>query len=77
MKLPLPNQIYKHYTHKFYKIITTARSTDNPNNVYVIYEAQYKDEIFGNKCKWSREVNEFMEDIIVKGKIIKRFTLHE
>jgi hypothetical protein len=71
----LPNQLYRHYKDQLYKIITLARSTDFPRHVYVIYQAQYYDFIFGDKCIWSRKIEEFQGEVTVDGKRYKRFEL--
>ncbi len=70
----ISNQIYRHYKNKLYKIITTARSTTDPNSIHVIYQALYDDKVFGDYCVWSRELSQFIDEVEVDGIRQKRFT---
>ena len=77
MRIVLHNQIYRHYKGKLYKIITFARSTDNPSEIHVIYQAQYTEPKYGQNCIWSRKLHEFNDDVIINGIKQRRFTLQK
>lgn len=69
---PQVGSVWQHYKlAQYYKILAIARSTNNPCVLSVVYEAQYDDEVMGNKCVWTRPIEEFLSD--VDG--IPRFTL--
>lgn len=63
--------IYKHYKGKNYEVIGVARHTET-EEVMVIYKALYDSE-FGKDALWARPLKMFQEDVVVDGKMVKRF----
>ncbi len=65
--------IWQHYKGKQYKIIATARYSENPDEIFVIYEAQYDEPTFGKNCIWARPMKMFLENVVIDGKEQPRF----
>jgi len=61
---------YRHYKGGLYKVLDLAISTENDDNVCVVYQAQY-----GDKITFTRPVNIWTEMIHHEGKTIERFAL--
>jgi hypothetical protein len=64
---------YKHFKGKKYEVIGVARDCDDVNMEYVVYQAQYKSEEFGDNQLWIRNINDFLGTKEVNGQIVKRF----
>ncbi len=64
--------IYEHYKGKKYKVIAIARHTENLEE-YVVYQALYHDEKFGNQAFWLRPLSMFTESIVFEGLMQPRF----
>jgi hypothetical protein len=58
---------YVHYKQLSYKVIGLALCEDD-NKPCVIYQAEY-----GDKITWTRPVSNWLEEIVVDGKKMKRF----
>jgi len=65
---------YKHYKGDFYEIVGIGRDSETLEEA-VIYRGLYNSEKFGNNPVWVRPLREFIEEIEVGGKKIKRFEL--
>ena len=64
-----PNQIWRHYKNKDYRIIAISLHTEDLT-WYVVYEALYDNEV--SKI-WHRPLDMFLDSVKVDGKIISRF----
>jgi hypothetical protein len=64
-----PNQIWRHYKNKDYRIIAISRHTEDLT-WYVVYEALYDNEI--SKI-WHRPLDMFLETVEIDGEIMPRF----
>ncbi len=64
-----PNQIWRHYKNKDYRIIAISLHTEELK-WYVVYEALYDNEI---SKVWHRPFDMFLENIEVDGYIVPRF----
>lgn len=64
---------YRHYKGKLYTVIGTARNSENPSEEYVVYQALYSDEKFGNNQIWIRPKDMFLEKVNVEGNEVERF----
>lgn len=76
MKL-LNSGIYHHYKskEKLYKVIGIARNTENNYEEMVVYQALYNIPEFGGEgVMFVRPLAMFLENVIVNGKEIPRFT---
>ncbi|MFA6065911.1 MAG: DUF1653 domain-containing protein [Candidatus Babeliaceae bacterium] len=73
--IPLPEvgAIYKHYKNKLYKVIAVAHHSETLEH-YVVYQALYDSEEFGDQAIWIRPLDMFMETITIDGKEILRFS---
>lgn len=63
---------YKHYKGKLYKVLGTGRHSENPDEIFVVYQALYESE-FGKDQIWIRPIKMFTEEIDFEGKKVKRF----
>jgi hypothetical protein len=64
----VPGTVYKHYKELQYQIIGVARHSETYEEL-VVYQALY-----GEKRIWVRPVPMFLENVIVGGQSIPRFT---
>ena len=64
---------YQHYKGNFYEVIGIARYSETLEEL-VVYRALYESE-FGKNALWVRPKAMFMENVIIEGKKIPRFTL--
>lgn len=62
---------YMHYKQLTYKVIVLALREED-NEPCVIYQAEY-----GDRLTWIRPVANWIEDVEVDGKTVKRFTMIE
>ncbi len=74
-KEPKPEK-YQHFKGKFYRVIGIAKHSET-NEDFVIYQAIYDSEEFGNNALWVRPKSMFLEIINVDGKEIPRFKFIE
>jgi len=65
--------IYKHYKGKDYKVIGIGRHSETLEE-FVVYEALYDSEEFGNNAIWIRPKEMFEETVEIDKKIIPRFS---
>jgi hypothetical protein len=70
-KEPKPGR-YQHFKGQFYKVIGIARNSET-NEEFVIYQALYDSEEFGNNALWLRPRAMFLEKVIHEGKEVPRF----
>jgi hypothetical protein len=61
--------IYKHYKGNLYEVIAVARHSETLEKL-VVYKATYQKE---GENLWVRPLNMFLENVLVDGKIKKRF----
>ena len=73
MKLPTPNEIYRHYKGENYKTVCVSKLESNPEQILVSYTPLYETE--GEIKAWTRPVENFFEEIEVNGKLVPRFKL--
>ncbi len=59
---------YKHYKGELYKVLSIARHSETLQEL-VVYQALY-----GEKDTWARPVSMFLEQLLIDGKEIQRFT---
>lgn len=70
---PCPNETYRHFKGKLYKIICIARNSDNCMEEFVVYESLEKSD-YPKGTIWVRNMSDFI-DIHRSG--VKRFTRHD
>jgi isopentenyl-diphosphate delta-isomerase len=74
-KNPLPKVkigFYRHYKGNLYKVLGTARHSENLEEL-VVYQALYDSKEFGQKAFWVRPKKMFLEEVKVNGKKVPRF----
>lgn len=64
---------YRHYKGHEYKVIGTARYSENPSEELVVYMALYESDEFGKNALWARPKKMFFETVTVGEKKIPRF----
>lgn len=64
--------MYEHYKGKKYKVLALGRHTETLEE-YVVYQALYHDEKFGNNAIWIRPLAMFTESIVIEGLKQPRF----
>lgn len=64
---------YKHFKGKLYRVIGTGRNSENPDEEFVIYQALYNDDKFGDNQIWIRSKKMFLENVNIDGKEVPRF----
>ncbi len=68
----LPLGIYRHYKGFLYRVIAIARHTETLKPLVVYYG------LSGEHRTWVRPLDMFLEEVIIDGKLMDRFTLvHE
>ena len=65
---------YRHYKGNEYTVLAIARLESDPNEVYVVYRAEYTSPDFGEGTVWLRKQEFFEEQVIVAGTSRDRFT---
>jgi hypothetical protein len=65
--------LYRHYKGKMYKIVAIANHSETLEK-YVVYQALYDTQEFGDHAIWIRPLEMFMETIVMDGQEILRFT---
>ena len=73
VEIPKPDEIYKHYKGKNYKIILVSKMESNPEQILVHYLPLYETE--GEIKVWTRSLENFLEEVEIDGKKVKRFSL--
>lgn len=68
-----PDQIWRHYKNKDYRIIVLSRNTEDLT-WYVVYEALYENSV---SQIWHRPIEMFLETVEIDGMNMPRFELVE
>ena len=63
---------YQHYKGNFYNVIGVANHSETLEEL-VVYQALYKNEIYGENSLWVRPKKMFLENVIVDGLEVPRF----
>lgn len=75
-KVPI-GAIFRHYKGKEYRILNIGRHSEDLG-LCVVYQGLYECERFGPHPIWIRPLDMFLEEVVIDGKQIPRFTLiHE
>jgi hypothetical protein len=67
--LIIENGIYRHYKGMLYRVNKIVRHSETLEEL-VYYEALYENKL---GAFWVRPLSMFLEDVVVDGKVIKRF----
>lgn len=62
--------LYKHYKGKIYEVTGIAKHSETLEEM-AVYKATYQKE---GENLWVRPLKMFLENVVVDGKIVKRFT---
>ena len=73
VQIPKPDEIYRHYKGNNYKIILISRLESHPEQILVSYIPLY--ETRSEIKVWTRTLENFLEEVEVGGKKVKRFSL--
>jgi len=66
--------IFEHYKNKNrYEIISLARYSDDPEQIFVIYQALYDCDSFGKNPIWARPLPMFLQIVEFTGQKVPRF----
>ena len=65
----IENGIYRHYKGMLYRVHKTVRHSETLEEL-VYYEALYENKL---GAFWVRPLSMFLEDVVVDGKVTKRF----
>lgn len=63
---------YQHFKGKFYQVIGVARHSETQEE-FVVYQALYDSEEFGNNALWVRPKSMFLETVNHEGREVERF----
>jgi len=67
---------YIHYKNGHeYTVVAIGKMERNPNEVYVIYRAEYASPDYDGNMTWIRPLQEFEEDVTYNGAVVPRFKL--
>ncbi len=66
--MPTIGGLYRHYKGNEYKVIAIARSSENIEEQFVIYQDQHAPEKI-----WTRPLGMFMEHVEINGESVPRF----
>ena len=66
--------LFEHYKGKQYKVLAVARSSEDLQ-LWVVYQALYDSEEFGNRSLWIRPLKFFAGQVEVEGTVLPRFRL--
>ncbi len=72
-----PGKIYKHYKGKMYKVLHVARFSEDPDTLFVVYQALYDCPTYGENQIWCRPLSMFTEIVEVNGVMMPRFKKDE
>lgn len=64
--------LYEHFKGKRYKVLAVAHHSEDLQP-YVVYEALYHSEQFGDHSLWVRPLAMFVEEVEMNGKKVPRF----
>ena len=64
---------YKHYKGNFYEVIGVAHHSETLEEL-VVYRALYKHEVYGENSLWVRPKKMFLENVVINGEEVSRFT---
>ena len=64
---------YQHYSGKLYKVLAIAHYSEDPEMLYVIYQALYDCPTFGKNSTWARPYAMFAENVTINGQEVARF----
>jgi len=64
---------YKHYKGNSYEVIAVGHHSETLEDV-VVYRALYDRQDFGKNAVWVRPLKLFVENVVVDGKEVPRFT---
>ncbi len=65
---------YRHYKGGEYTVIAIGRLESDPEQVCVVYQAEYPTE-FGKTSVWIRPIENFEETVESQGVVMHRFSL--
>lgn len=65
--------IYQHYKGKQYRVLGTGFHSESLEKL-VFYQAMYESDDFGKDVMWARPIQMFLEEVMVDGKLVPRFT---
>lgn len=63
---------YRHYKNKDYEVIAVWKHSDNLED-FVVYQALYDSEEFGNNAVWVKPMKNFTENVIIDWETVPRF----
>jgi len=63
---------YRHYKGQMYKVLGTGKHSTTGEDL-VIYQALYYSEKYGDNALWVRPKKEFLEELEIDNKKLKRF----
>lgn len=66
---------YRHFKGKEYEVIGIAKHSETLED-FVVYRALYESE-FGKNALWIRTLKQFIGEVELNGKKVKRFTFIE
>ena len=72
-EIPKVGETYRHYKGKNYKIVLISKLESNPKQILIHYLPLYETE--GEIKVWTRPIQNFLEEVEIGGKKIKRFEL--
>jgi hypothetical protein len=67
------NAVYRHYKNKLYRVVDVVRHSESLEEM-VLYQALYDNPL---GTLWVRPLSMFVEEVLVDGRAIPRFTLSE
>lgn len=68
-----PGALYRHYKGKYYKVLGVARHSETLEEL-VVYQSLYETPQFAMGQFWVRPKAMFLEDVVVDGKKVRRFS---
>lgn len=64
---------YQHFKGNLYDVIGVAHHSETLEEL-VVYRALYKHKVYGENSLWVRPKKMFLENVVVGGKEVPRFT---